>query len=148
MYSTYETHMNVVYKILDSFPIGVSTDSCPLNGPWQWCHLIRVQLVSLDCGQDRWLPTNKGLGHQALKAFATPSDHAQVSRQAKKFILFIYLFIYLFFIFIFYIFFFYFFKDSLVFMRCPNTIKERLKVSNYDFSSLEGEIVSHLITGI
>ena len=26
----------------DSFPIGVSTDSCPLNGPWQWCHLIRV----------------------------------------------------------------------------------------------------------
>ena len=34
----------------DSFPIGVSADSCPLNGPWQWCHLIRVQLVSLDCG--------------------------------------------------------------------------------------------------
>ena len=35
---------------LDSFPIGVSADSCPLNGPWQWCHLIRVQLVSLDFG--------------------------------------------------------------------------------------------------
>ena len=34
----------------DSFPIGVSADSCPLNGPWQWYHLIRVQLVSLDCG--------------------------------------------------------------------------------------------------
>ena len=78
---------------------------------------------------------NKGLGHQALKAFATPSDHAQVSRQAKKFIFFSFSVSF-------------FFKDSLIFMRCPNTIKERLKVSNYDFSSLEGEIVSHLITGI
>ena len=34
----------------DSFPIGVSADSCPLNGPWQRCHLILVQLVFLDCG--------------------------------------------------------------------------------------------------
>lgn len=51
-------------------------------------------------------------------------------------------------VFFFFFFFFFFYKDSLVFMRCPNTIKERLKVSNYDFSSLEGEIVSHLITGI
>ena len=38
---------------IDSFPIGVSADSCPLNGPWQWCHLIRVQLVSFDCGPQK-----------------------------------------------------------------------------------------------
>ena len=34
----------------DSFLIGVSADSCPLNGPQQRCHLIRAQLVFLDCG--------------------------------------------------------------------------------------------------
>ena len=37
----------------DSFPISVSTYSCPLNGPQQWCHLIRVQLVFLDCGPQK-----------------------------------------------------------------------------------------------
>ena len=29
----------------DSFPNGVSADSCPLNGPRQWNHLIHAQLV-------------------------------------------------------------------------------------------------------
>ena len=35
---------------LDSFPIGVSADSCPLNGPQQRRHLIRAQLVYLGFG--------------------------------------------------------------------------------------------------
>ena len=34
-----------IMRTSDSFPIGVSADSCPLNGPQQWCHLIRAQLV-------------------------------------------------------------------------------------------------------
>ena len=34
----------------DSFPIGVSADSCPLNGPQQRRHLIRAQLVYLGFG--------------------------------------------------------------------------------------------------
>ena len=37
----------------DSFPICVSVDSCPLNGPRQRCHLIRAQLVFLDCGPQK-----------------------------------------------------------------------------------------------
>ena len=37
-------------RVSDSFPIGVSADSCPLNGLQQRCHLIRVQLVYLDFG--------------------------------------------------------------------------------------------------
>ena len=38
---------------IDSFPIGVSAYSCPLNGPWKWYHLIHVQLVFLDCGPQK-----------------------------------------------------------------------------------------------
>ena len=41
------------YRIMffdDTFLIGVLTDSHPLNGHQQQCHLIRVQLVFLDCG--------------------------------------------------------------------------------------------------
>ena len=34
--------------MVDSFPIGVSVDSCPLNGSRQWRHLILAQLVYLD----------------------------------------------------------------------------------------------------
>ena len=37
----------------DSFPIGVSIDSCPLNGLRKWRHLIRSQLVLLDCGPQK-----------------------------------------------------------------------------------------------
>ena len=35
----------MVIRKCDSFPIGVSVDSCPLNGPRQQRHLIRAQLV-------------------------------------------------------------------------------------------------------
>ena len=37
-----------IHRSIDSFPIGVSADSCPLNGPRQRHHLIRAQLVYLD----------------------------------------------------------------------------------------------------
>ena len=57
----------VIIYSLDSFQIGVSVDSCPHNGPWQWCHLIRVQLVFLDCGPQKGV-INKiyNLYHHAL----------------------------------------------------------------------------------
>ena len=35
----------MVIRKCDSFPIGVSADSCPLNGRRQQRHLIRAQLV-------------------------------------------------------------------------------------------------------
>ena len=38
-----------IIEDVDSFLIGVSADSCPLNGPRQRRHLIRTQLVFLDC---------------------------------------------------------------------------------------------------
>ena len=48
-----------IHSKTDSFPIGVSADSCPLNGPWQWCHLICVQLVS-------WFQSSDGSNQQNL----------------------------------------------------------------------------------
>ncbi|KAL6334678.1 hypothetical protein AAG906_021230 [Vitis piasezkii] len=48
--STQPLAMQIIFRPFDSFPIGVSAHSCPLNGPQQRCHLIRAQLVYLDFG--------------------------------------------------------------------------------------------------
>ncbi|RVW76942.1 hypothetical protein CK203_055564 [Vitis vinifera] len=48
--TTQEHGPHLIQEDLDSFPIGVSADSCPLNGPDSGAILIRVQLVFLDYG--------------------------------------------------------------------------------------------------
>ena len=63
---TYYEERGPVVNMNDSFLIGVSADSCPLNGPQQWCHLIRAQLMFLDCGPQGVINKIYNLLHHVL----------------------------------------------------------------------------------